>query len=165
MASISEVKSRITGKSRANRFRITLPTPLGGTIKEVMIKASALPGRTFEPLEVKHRGATIKLAGDPSYNDWKVEVWAEDYTEYQNFFNWMNLSGETVLNTRGEPSVYKMDGVKVEQLGLMNEPVAIAWLYGVWPSDIGDISYDHDAGELVKFEVTFKLDSIAFEQA
>jgi hypothetical protein len=162
MATLSELKTKISGRSRLNRFRINLPTPTG-TIEEVMIKASALPGRTIEPIEVKHKGATIKLGGDPKYNDWKVEVYGEDYAEYQKFFNWMDIVGETVLNTRGDPLTYKVDGVKVEQLGTQNEVIATAWLYGVFPTDVGDISYDHEQGELVKFEVTFSLDSIRFE--
>lgn len=162
MASITELKTKITGRSRSNRFRVTLPTPTGN-IEEVLIKASALPGRVVDPIEVKHKGATIKLAGDPTYNDWKVEVYGEDYSEYQKFFNWMDLAAETVMNTRGDPMVYKMDGVKVEQLGNMNESVAIAWLYGVFPKDIGDISYDHESGDLVKFEVTFSIDAVRFE--
>lgn len=163
MSTISEVKTNIQGRSRLDRFRITIPTP-GGVVQEVLVKAAALPGRAIGVLEVKHRGATIKLGGEPTYNDWNITVHGEDYSEYERFFSWMDKIAEVVDNTRGNPSAYKINGVKVEQLGLDNNPISVAILDGVFPSTIGEIAFDHDTPDVVTFTVTLSIDSIKFEK-
>lgn len=164
MASISEVKSSITGKSRANRFRVTIPTPFG-VITDVLAKSSSLPGRSFEVMSIKHRGAEIKLPGEPKYNDWKVEMYAEGYEDYEKMYNWMNAIGENIENTRGNVTSTKISSVKVDQIGLDNEVIATMYLDGVFPLSIEDITFDNDSAEMVRFAVNFSIDATRFEKA
>ncbi len=162
MASISEVKTALQGKSRLDRFRITLPTP-EGVVQEVMVKAAGLPGRTVGVVELKHKGATIKIGGEPTYNDWTITVYGEDYSEYERFFKWMNSVAEFSENTRGNPSDYKVNNVTVEQLGIDNSIIATATLEGVFPTTIDDISYDNESTDtLVEFGVTLSIDAVTF---
>jgi len=158
MSTISEIRTNITGKSKLDRFRITLPTP-SGVVQEVFVKAAGMPGRNVGVIEVKHRGATIKMGGDPTYNEWSVTMYAEDYDEYKKMYQWMNKIADFSNNTRGNPSEYKMDGVKVEQIGLDNKPLMTMTLNGVFPTAVADISFDNESTDsLVEFEVTFSID-------
>ena len=162
MASIAEVKTALQGKSRLDRFRITLPTP-EGVVKEVMVKAAGLPGRTVGVVELKHKGATIKIGGEPTYNDWTITVYGEDYEEYKRFFDWMNAVAEFSENVRGNPVDYKVNNVTVDQLGIDNSIIASATLEGVFPTSIDDISYDNESTDtVVEFGVTLSVDSISF---
>jgi len=159
MATLSEMKSKIQGKSRLNRFKVTLPTPLG-ILDEVYIKAAGLPGRTVNATELKSKGATIKVGSDPVYNDWTITVYGEDYSTYKIFFEWMDLVAKFKGNIRGLPSDYKIDGVTVSQLGTDNNVIATAELLGVWPNSLADISFDNEGDGIVTFDVTLSLDSI-----
>lgn len=164
MATISEIKANVQGRARLNRFRVTLPTP-EGVIQDVLVKSTKLPGRSFEDLSIKHRGATVKFAGEPVYNDWSVEVYSEDYAEYEKFFNWMNRIGENVDINRGAPSDYKVSGVRVDQIGLDNNIIATVYLDGVFPKGLEDVTFDSESNEIGKFSVTFSIDAIRFEKA
>lgn len=164
MATLSEVKTNITGKSKKNRFRVTLPTP-DGTVSEVLVKASKMPSRGFDVKTISYRGAEIKLAGEPKYEDWSVTMFAESYSEYQRIYNWMNAIGENIDNTRGVPSDYKISSVKVDQIGLDNSVIATIYLDGVWPTNLEEISFDNESSDIVEFDVTFAVDATRFEVA
>jgi len=160
MATLSQMKSKIQGVSRLNRFKVTLPTPVG-ILDEVYIKAAGLPGRTVNVTELKTKGATLKIGADPLYNDWTITVYAENYDTYKTFFKWMDLVAQFKTNSRGLPTDYKIDGVKVEQLGLDNSVVVTATLDGIWPNNLADISFDNEGDGIVTFDVTLSLDSIS----
>ena len=164
MATISEIKANVKGRARLNRFRVTLPTP-SGVLQDVFVKSTKLPGRSFEDMSIKHRGATIKFAGEPVYNDWTVEVYSEDYAEYEKIFAWMNKIGENYDITRGSASDYKVSGVRVDQIALDNSIMATLYLDGVYPKGLEDVSFDSESQEIGKFSVTFSIDAIRFERA
>ena len=164
MASISELRSNITGKSRVNRFQVILPTPFG-VINNLLVRSTKFPGKTLSSIDVPFRGVKVKFVGEPELTDWDVTVFAEDYTTYQQFRQWIDLAGNITTNERGAPGDYKVDGVMVQQLGLQNEVIATCTLDGVWPISIGDIELSNETADtFTSFAVTFKVDNTTFSK-
>lgn len=165
MASLSEIKSSITGRSRANRFLVTLPVPGGGIINNILIKSTKMPGKAVAPIEVPHQGIKFKIAGDPTFNDWSVTVLAEDYVTYEQFYNWFDSAASFEGNTRGNPTEYKVDGVIVQQLDNKNEVVSTMTLNGVWITTLDDIEFSNESADtIVEFSCTFSIDSSSFKK-
>ena len=164
MATISEVKSIITGKSRANRFQVIIPSP-EGVINDVLVRAATFPGKTASAIEVPYRGVKFKVAGDPTQNEWSIEVLAEDYETYRQFYAWFDRGANIIDNTRGNPADYKVDGVIVSQLDNKNQVVASMTLNGVWVLDIEDVSFNQETdNQMITFGARLSIDNTTFNK-
>ena len=156
MATIDEFKAQLIGGGpRANRFKVYLPR--AGANIEFLCKGAQIPAATVPSFDVKFRGATLKLAGDRTYEDWTVTVINDlGFTTRTAMEDWQE---EIQAYDGGDASLtndYLLSRAFVEQLGKDDGVLARYEFFNMFPTTIGaiDLSFD-TADELETFDITF----------
>tara|TARA_R100000005_G_C4975509_1_gene187044 strand:+ start:32 stop:661 length:630 start_codon:yes stop_codon:yes gene_type:complete len=179
---LDNFKGRLSGGGvRANLFEceIAFPSivlPTGVTESNLqdkikfLVKASALPASTINPISVPFRGRELKIAGDRTFEPWSVTVINDtDFSIRGAFERWINYMSKS-LDNAGEvnPSIYQRDAW-VYQLGRApmqtaidsaeNIPVLRAYhMYGVFPTNVSPIPLSYaDNSTIEEFTVDLQV--------
>ena len=89
MATINQFKANLVGAGpRNNRFEVFIPR--SGSKIQFLCKTAALPGQIIEPMEIKYKGLTVKLAGDRTFENWTVGIYNDtDFSVRNGIEEWM----------------------------------------------------------------------------
>ena len=134
MATINQFKANLVGAGpRNNRFEVFIPR--SGSKIQFLCKTAALPGQIIEPMEIKYKGLTVKLAGDRTFENWTVGIYNDtDFSVRNGIEEWMQ-------------SIVPLDS----SVG----PVGYEF-FNMWPTNLGAIELDTEGGDAVEtFDVEF----------
>lgn len=179
---LDNFKGRMSGGGvRANMFEVEIAFPsivlpngvtesnLTDKIK-FLVKASALPASTIQPISIPFRGRELKIAGDRTFEPWSVTVINDtDFAVRGAFERWVNYMSKSFDNA-GEmnPAVYQRDAW-VYQLGRApmqsaidsgdSIPVLRAYhMYGCFPTNVSPIPLSYaDNSSVEEFTVDLQV--------
>ena len=167
---IRDIRSALKGGgARPTLFQVSIFSPFDngilGSIAPFMVQATEIPASTIGAIEVPYWGRKIRVAGDRTFEPWRVNVLNdEDFKVRHSLESWHNRinSVEGNLNTTGSasPENYKTTA-EVWQFGKANEvnPIRKYKLYGLFPTDISSIDLDWNATNTIEtFSTTFSFD-------
>ena len=157
MATINQFKANLVGAGpRNNRFEVFIPRT--GNKIQFLCKTAALPGQVIEPMEIKYKGLTVKLAGDRTFENWTVGIYNDtEFSARTAIEAWMQdivpLDSSTVTSTGYE---YMVDKATISQLGRDDSTIATYEFFNMWPTNLGAIELDTEGGDAVEtFDVEF----------
>lgn len=144
--------------ARPNLFEVEIPF-LGRDFK-FKCKAASMPTAITEQVIVGYQNKKLKLGGDRAFEDWTITVYNDSSHDVrQQFIDWQDLVHALDRRIYGEnPDVYKKEGV-VTQFDRQGNPTITNTMFGLWPTNIGEIALDWDTNnEIETFEVTLSVD-------
>ena len=158
---ISNVLNSMEGRdfSRTNLFEVEIPF-LGDAIK-FKCKASNMPGAEVGVINVGYMNRKFKIAGDRTYGQWTITVYADDaQTTRDQFLQWQGLAQTLGRESAGStPDVYPQVGY-VRRCNRIGEVVKEYQMQEVLPLNIGEVGLDWDNNDEVEtFEVTLEVNS------
>ena len=156
MATINQFKANLIGAGpRNNRFEVFIPR--SGTKIQFLCKTAALPGQVIEPMEIKYKGLTVKLAGDRTFENWTVGIYNDTEFSVRNEIGaWMEdiVPKDSSVGPVGYE--YMVDRATVSQLGRDDSVIATYEFFNMWPTNLGQIELDTEGGDAVEvFDVEF----------
>ena len=156
MATINQFKANLIGAGpRNNRFEVFIPR--SGTKIQFLCKTAALPGQVIEPMEIKYKGLTVKLAGDRTFENWTVGIYND--TEF-SVRNEIEACMEDIVPKDSSVGPvgyeYMVDRATVSQLGRDDSVIATYEFFNMWPTNLGAIELDTEGGDAIEtFDVEF----------
>ena len=157
---LESFRGAVKDGARPNRFLLTINSPSGNSdVITYLVKSAVLPGRTIGDVEMNWQGMKVKVAGDPTFNDFSV-TFINDYAfEAKNMIEaWLELIAKMDTNERTDQTEYKKD-LKMQQLGRKGEVIKTYWLIGAYPGDMADVDMSMESNDTISdFSVTFKYD-------
>lgn len=157
MGTVSEFISNFSVGARSNLYEVTI-TDVGEKLKFVC-KAAQVPGKTVGPIEVRYLAHTIKVAGDPVFDDWTITILHdEDNAIRKALDDWQKTIMENdTLNGAGAMGDYFREA-KIKQLKRDGGEIAggTYTLYNCWPSVIDpmDMGFEN-TDTITEYGVTF----------
>jgi len=156
MATINQFKANLVGAGpRNNRFEVFIPRT--GSRIQFLCKTAALPGQVIEPLEMKYKGLTVKLAGDRVFENWTVGIYNDtEFSARTAIEAWM--ADIVPLDSSVGPVGYEymVDKAAVSQLGRDDSVIATYEFFNMWPTNLGAIELDTEGGDAIEvFDVEF----------
>ena len=156
MATINQFKANLIGAGpRNNRFEVFIPR--SGTKIQFLSKTAALPGQVIEPMEIKYKGLTVKLAGDRTFENWTVGIYNDTEFSVRNEIEaWMEdiVPKDSSVGPVGYE--YMVDRATVSQLGRDDSVIATYEFFNMWPTNLGAIELDTEGGDAIEtFDVEF----------
>jgi|TARA_R100001443_G_C3277427_1_gene159529 hypothetical protein len=156
MATINQFKANLVGAGpRNNRFEVFIPRT--GARIQFLCKTAALPGQVIEPLEMKYKGLTVKLAGDRVFENWTVGIYNDtEFSARTAIEAWM--ADIVPLDSSVGPVGYEymVDKATVSQLGRDDSIIATYEFFNMWPTNLGAIELDTEGGDAIEvFDVEF----------
>ena len=156
MATINQFKANLIGAGpRNNRFEVFIPR--SGTKIQFLCKTAALPGQVIEPMEIKYKGLTVKLAGDRTFENWTVGIYNDTEFSVRNEIEaWMEdiVPKDSSVGPVGYE--YMVDRATVSQLGRDDSVIATYECFNMWPTNLGAIELDTEGGDAIEtFDVEF----------
>lgn len=148
--------------ARPNLFEVEIPS-IDRDLK-VKCRGAALPAAVLEQVEISYQNRKIKLAGDRTYEEWTITVYNDvEHKTRQMFIDWQSLGAQMGKAIYGEnPNAYKRTAL-VRQFDRKGEETAVYNLYGIFPTNVGEISLDWETNnEVETFEVTLAMDYWTF---
>jgi len=155
MATIDQFKSQLTaGGVRNNRFRVFIPR--AGDKAEFLVKAAGIPTETIPMAEVKFRGATLKIAGERTYEDWTVTVINDvDFSIRTGIEDWMGEIQERDSGIGAVDLDYLVSRASVSQLHRDDSVLATYEFFNMFPTILGSIALDMDSEDVQTYDITF----------
>lgn len=144
--------------ARPNLFEVEIPF-LGRDFK-FKCKAASMPSAVTEQVIVGYQNKKLKLGGDRTFEDWIITVYNDsDHSVRKQFIEWQNLVHSLDRRIYGDvPAVYKKEA-NVTQFDRQTQPTAKHTIFGVWPTNVGEVALDWDTNnEVETFEVTLSVD-------
>lgn len=144
--------------ARPNLFEVEIPY-LGQNFK-LMCKAATVPAATVEKIAVGYQNRKINIAGDRVYDDWTITVFNDDAHKIRDaIVAWNAMThGTGSAITGATPAQYKKQAI-VRQLNRNTESTSEKTLYGIFPTNVGEVTLDWEQNnEVETFEVTFAID-------
>ena len=156
MATINQFKANLIGAGpRNNRFEVFIPR--SGTKIQFLCKTAALPGQVIEPMEIKYKGLTVKLAGDRTFDNSTVGIYNDTEFSVRNEIEaWMEdiVPKDSSVGPVGYE--YMVDRATVSQLGRDDSVIATYEFFNMWPTNLGAIELDTEGGDAIEtFDVEF----------
>ena len=156
MATINQFKANLIGAGpRNNRFEVFIPR--SGTKIQFLCKTAALPGQVIEPMEIKYKVLTVKLAGDRTFENWTVGIYNDTEFSVRNEIEaWMEdiVPKDSSVGPVGYE--YMVDRATVSQLGRDDSVIATYEFFNMWPTNLGAIELDTEGGDAIEtFDVEF----------
>ena len=150
------------GFSRQNHFRLLKLGPERFSSKILRgihyISTATVPGLTIEPKEVSFMGTPMFEPGQMKFgNSWPVEFRTAGDFLVRNAIEEWSFAIRNPLTGKGSTCVNSNDS-SIE-LGIVNDKgvlVRCYTLYGVFPTEVGEISYDLTSDEITTFSTTFQ---------
>ena len=161
---LDDFKSKLRGGgARANLFKATVnfPAYAGGDVEltSFLCKSASLPASKIGSFKVPFRGREIVLAGNRTFDTWKVTILNDtDFAIRNAFERWMNgMSGHSANTGLTNPLDYQCDMV-VEQLGRDGETIKKYNYRSCFPTEVSAIDLDYSTEEGVEeFTVDFSV--------
>jgi len=155
MATIDQFKAQLTaGGVRSNRFKVFIPRV--GDKVEFLVKTAGIPTEAIGIIESKFRGATLKLAGERTYEDWTVTVINDvDFSIRTGIENWMSEIIDRDAGTGATELDYLVSRASVSQLHRDDSVLATYEFYNMFPTNLGAIALDMDTEEVQTYDITF----------
>lgn len=165
----------VNGGARPSLFELrmsTVPVTVpGGLTNQLsfLAQAASLPASRVDTIEVPYYGRRIRIAGERTFEDWRVTVMNdEDFGLRDMFEAWSNKINALVSNRQnsnaGSLMDYKVDSVEVLQYGKAgpNDDTGVIRSYqfsGMFPVRVDEIGLDWRNGAAIEtFEVQFAYD-------
>jgi hypothetical protein len=164
MAGFDAVRN-LTDPARGFHFEVKIPNmPGGGNGEEVGLRCTSttVPGFQSEPTEIALGGGhVISYAGrGTTAHEWTFSVIeGENMVVYNSMESWHALQWNRSTGAQRPSSEYKTD-VFIQQLAGDKSVVKTWKLEGCFIATIGDITYDHNSSEPVRFDTTLRFDKI-----
>ncbi len=156
MATINQFKANLVGAGpRNNRFEVFIPRT--GARIQFLCKTAALPGQVIEPLEMKYKGLTVKLAGDRVFENWTVGIYNDtEFSARTAIEAWMTDIVPLDSSVGPVGYEYMVDKATVSQLGRDDSIIATYEFFNMWPTNLGAIELDTEGGDAIEvFDVEF----------
>lgn len=159
--SISNFESNFQDLARSYQFHVKALGPVTDKgIFETLVESTTLPQRNVTAVDAIFMGHQYKLAGNVEYPDWTCTFRVRsDYNIYKEMRNW-----QEAIRSKGEDNItlanwrdYKST-VELDQLDNTGNSQSSLKLIGVWPSGLGEITYDTKTSDVQTFAVTFTYD-------
>lgn len=169
-------KKEMANFARGNQFKLIIAAPLDlrgafpdlpGVEERLSFKAKAttLPAFTIEPIQLSFRGRKCIVPGDRTLEPWTADIYLTEGFEERKFFErWsdMIVGISDASQAPDTDSDVTADGT-LQQLD-RNANVKTEYTFqNIWPSSVGEVSFDWDNGEPLTFSVTFEVNDIATE--
>lgn len=136
---------------RPNLFQVTMQFP-AGLIQDGLTASrqlsfhchtSQLPGSTLGQVPIQYMGREVKIAGNRTFPDWTLTVYAdEDFATRRAFEQWMaSINTHTTNLRQGNARNSLSYGVdaKVDQFGKGGDVIKTYNFVGCWPVDVSPI--------------------------
>jgi len=125
----------------------------------VLAATAALPGKAIAAKDVPYNGFTFRIPGVVEYNNAQAYVmsfYCDANTQARIAVeNWITETFDDASST-GDGVLHDSSTITLAQLNAKFEPIRTYKLYGVWPQQAGDITYDMTlTGDVAKMECTF----------
>ena len=144
--------------ARPNLFAVEIPF-LGRNF-EFKCKAASSPASIVPEVLVSYQNRKVKIAGDREFEAWTISVYNDEgQNTRQEVLDWIALSSGSGLSISGDaPEDYKKTASLV-RYNRKGEEVSKLTLYGVFPTNIGEITHDWEDNNTVEmFEITLAYD-------
>ena len=157
--SVSELKSQMNDLAKPFLFSIDFPQQLSDRLAPVLCRSAQIPTKTIGMVEVPYFGIPLKLAGNPTFEDWSTQFIVDDAFKIRNSIEaWSNKAFQMEGNGGqkfGTPDEYLGD-IVIKQLNPQREVIASYKLHMAWPSIVGQIELNHETVNTPEqFDVTF----------
>lgn len=153
------------GGARPNQFSVDIFPPFtspNASRFRLLVKAASIPPSIIGEVRAPYFGRAVKLAGDREFPAWSVTIYNDDdmvmRVMMEKWSNQINAMVSNRMSTEMYPLVYKSQAL-VTQYTKIGE-IARQWeLRGLWPSELGAMQLDWDAGNQIQtFDCTFSYD-------
>jgi hypothetical protein len=126
-----------------------------------LARSTELPSKTLETENVAYYGADFKINSKATYNDWSV-TFMETSDNMRNFFlRWTDLAYNTQALQNNPHASYKVNGIQVFKIDNLSKDSVLRTgvrFFGLWPTNVGSVSFDQAGGSLLTYDVTFTYD-------
>ena len=161
-----EALNSVDGPSLNQYFGVNFGSSFGDqTFVNYIVRSTEVPGYTMNNITIPCQGLELKIADKPTFSEWNCTfLCTNNNSNVRNtLLNYM--MSEYDLNAGQNKSLkYKLDQVSVYQLNYVdNKVVSGVSFRGLYPSNIGAMSFDQSGGSLVTFDVSFTYDYFDFE--
>lgn len=147
---VSSLVANFTGGARANLYKVEIDG-IDGKLQFVC-KAAQLPGKNINPIEVPYLNNTLKVAGDPTFDDLSITILNdEDYLIRHQIEQWMEGIKNNARAVGAETSSDYFRQVHVIQLGRDGEELDNAHyvFYNAWPSSLAAVDLGFDSKDTI----------------
>lgn len=165
--SVNDFRSQLTfGGARNSKFEVQITNPWDSSADlkvPFLCKAASFPALNAGTVEVPYKGRKVKLAGDPTYEEWVVTIINDnDFAIRNAMINWFRAIHPVseVTGTFGStsPALYKSQAL-VRQFDLNDNVVKTATFDGIFPSAVSSIELAWETvDQIEEFQVTFQYD-------
>jgi len=178
---ISHLIQDIKSGARTNKYRILFPSDNG--IIDVLCHEMTSPGRALGSVDVYLRGREYKISGDRGdqgsismtfYNDQDFKyrnLFLGSISEVQSYFtddapslSFLGASSETASNSsfiqKSNTAAWYQFDLTIQQLGEHEEVRSTIILMNAWISDISEVQYTDETGDVSSTTVTFTYSGI-----
>ena len=162
---INDLRSQLTfGGAKSTLFQVQITNPIVGGIADIkvpfMVKASIIPSSTINSIDVSYFGRKIKVAGDRTFEPWRVTVINdEDFLIRNAMEAWMSAinTHEGNLSAVG-PVQYKAQA-QITQFSKSGVPLRVYNFNGLFPTEVAAMNMSwEDNDRIEEFDVTFAYD-------
>ena len=158
---------------RAYLFRVmifedNIVGSVAGSIITELISSTASPVATTTSINVGWQATKTKLAGKTDYQDWNVTVRDDSINAAHTYFSsWKDkvYNAQTgVSSPLADKGGYKRTGILMLMTGgsVISATNAVGMrgyiIHGIWPKEIGQISFDYATESIATFPVTLSVD-------
>ena len=161
----NNIQQKLGYGARVNKFHCSFPS-IGDSEEENMtyfLQSVDTPEKSIGEIVVNHQGLTYKLPGDITVSPVTLTFRVDQNMKSYNYMNlWINLIVDSLTNSRGLLSEVQKN-LLLHQDGPNNEIVATWDMKGVFPTNVGPISYDADSVDTIgQFTVTFAINDFEY---
>lgn len=167
MARIDDFRAQLAGGgARPSQFNVmlTFPSWVAGTDAaakaEFLVKATALPSSTIQPIDVPFRGRVTKLAGERIFQNWNVTVLNDnDFLIRNALERWSKgIIEHSATTGRLQSASYQTDMI-VQQLDRNDNVIKQYKFLNCWPQQLSEIQLDYaSTSQIEEFQVEFSID-------
>jgi hypothetical protein len=157
MSSVNDFVQNFTVGSRANLYQVEIE---GFEEKlKFVCKAAQIPGKTIGPIEVKYLNNTVKVAGDPVFDDWTITILNdEDFAMRKALDEWQEgiKSNKEAVGDGALTDYFRTATVRQLNRDGSENADSVYKFFNMWPTTVDpmDLAFE-SADTIVEFGVTF----------
>lgn len=172
--SFSQFTNQLRNPARGNQFRVDLNAPQqirqfipNASILEESLsfktKSAAIPSLALDEIELNFRGRKAKLPGDRTLEPFVCDVFLTDGLPERKFFEtWQDaIVGVDDASRNPDVGVNYLADATVHQLSQNGDILASYTFEGIWPSTIGEVSFDWESGDPLTLNLTLTVNNIS----
>lgn len=157
MSSISKMVSNFKSGHRSNLYRMEIDG-FDETL-EFFVKTTQLPGKTLNPIEYKYLNNTIKVAGDPVFEDLSITIANDEDFRYRKLLDqWMeDIKNNAQAIGEGSISNYFRQ-LRVIPIGRDGEELSddMYVFHNAWPTSVSPVELGFETSDTIsETAVTF----------